>query len=692
MSVKQQPLERYRNIGIAAHIDAGKTTVTERILFYTGISHKIGEVHEGEAIMDWMEQEQERGITITAAATTSFWRDYQINIIDTPGHIDFTIEVERSMRVLDGVVAVFAGVEGVQPQSETVWKQANRYRVPRIVFVNKLDRIGADYLRVVENIRMKLGANVVAMQMQVGMSENFESIIDLLTRKMATFKGEKGETVEWVDVPEEYHSQMEDLRSKIVLAACDLDDALAEKYLMEEEITIPEIKAALRKGVAALKVVPVFCGSAFKNKGVQLLLDGVVDYLPAPTDVQAIEGTNTDTGEKFPIPSDPNGPFYGLVFKIMSDPFVGVLNFVRVYSGELKSGSYVHSVRTGEKERVSRLLKMHANKREEISSVKAGDIAAIIGIKDAQTGDTLCIDKAPVVLESITIPAPVIATSVEPKNKADYEKMIVALRKMMQEDPSFRFSYNEETGQTEISGMGELHLEIIVDRLRREHKVEVAQGKLQVAYRETVQKLADAEGKFVRQSGGRGQFGHVWIKMEPLERGKGFEFVNAVVGGAIPREFIPAVEKGVRETLNAGILGGYPVVDVKVTLYDGSYHDVDSSEIAFKVAASMAFRTAMEKASPVLLEPIMMVNVYTPDENIGDVIGDLNARRGRILDSKTEFNQQIISAEVALGEMFGYSTSLRSMTKGRASYDMEFLCYREVPKNVQDTIVAKNKK
>src|SRR5579872_988564 len=692
MSTKQYPLEKYRNIGIAAHIDAGKTTVTERILFYTGVSHKIGEVHEGEATMDWMEQEQERGITITSAATTSFWKDHQINIIDTPGHIDFTIEVERSLRVLDGVVAVFSGVEGVQPQSETVWKQANRYKVPRIVFVNKLDRIGADYLRTVQNIKAKLGANVVAMQMQVGMSEDFMSIIDLLTRKMANFKGENGETIEWVDVPEEHREKVEELRSKIVLAACDLDEALAEKYLMEEEITIPEIKAALRKGVSALKVVPVFCGSAFKNKGVQLLLDGVVDYLPSPLDVQEIEGTNTDTGEKFPIPSDPNGPFYGLVFKIMSDPFVGVLNFVRVYSGELKAGSYVYSVRTGDKERVSRLLKMHANKREEISSVKAGDIAAVVGIKDAQTGDTLCIDKAPVVLESITIPTPVIATSVEPKSKADYEKMIVALRKMMQEDPSFRFSYNEETGQTEISGMGELHLEIVVDRLRREHKVEVVQGKLQVAYRETVQKLADVEGKFVRQSGGRGQFGHVWIKMEPLERGKGFEFVNAVVGGTIPREFIPAVEKGVRETLNAGILGGYPVVDVKVTLYDGSYHDVDSSEIAFKVAASMAFRSAMEKASPVLLEPIMMVNVYTPDENIGDVIGDLNARRGRILDSKTEFNQQIISAEVALGEMFGYSTTLRSMTKGRASYDMEFLCYREVPKNVQDAIVAKNKK
>jgi elongation factor G len=689
---KQYSLEKYRNIGIAAHIDAGKTTVTERILFYTGVSHKIGEVHEGEATMDWMEQEQERGITITSAATTSFWKDHQINIIDTPGHIDFTIEVERSLRVLDGVVAVFSGVEGVQPQSETVWKQANRYRVPRIVFVNKLDRIGADYLRTVQNIKAKLGANVVAMQMQVGMSEDFSSIIDLLTRKMAVFKGDNGEVIDWVDVPKEYVDKMEELRMKIVEAACDLDEVLADKYLNEEEISIPEIKSALRKGVVELKVVPVFCGSAFKNKGVQLLLDGVVDYLPSPLDVPAIEGTNTDTGEKFPIPSDPNGPFYALVFKIMADPFVGLLNFVRVYSGELKAGSYVYSVRTGDKERVSRLVKMHANKREEISSVKAGDIAAIVGIKDAQTGDTLCIDKTPVVLESITIPTPVISTSVEPKSKADYEKMTLALRKIMQEDPSFRFSFNEETGQTEISGMGELHLEIIVDRLRREHKVEVVQGKLQVAYRETVQKLSDAEGKFVRQSGGRGQFGHVWIKMEPLERGKGFEFVNAVVGGVIPREFIPAVEKGVKETLTAGALGGYPVVDVKVTLYDGSYHDVDSSEVAFKVAASMAFKSAMLKGSPVLLEPVMSVNVYTPDEHIGDVIGDINSRRGRILDSKTEFNQQVISAEVPLGKMFGYSTQLRSMTKGRASYDMEFKYYGEVPKSEQEAIVKDNKK
>lgn len=685
-------LEKHRNIGIAAHIDAGKTTVTERILFYTGISHKIGEVHEGEAVMDWMEQERERGITITSAATTCEWDGNQINIIDTPGHIDFTIEVERSMRVLDGVVAVFAGVEGVQPQSETVWKQANRYKVPRIVFINKLDRIGADYLRVVQNIKDKLGANAVAMQMQVGMSEDFHGIIDLLTRKMATFEGDSGETIVWNDVPAEYTDRMEELRARIVEVACDFDDRLAEKYLNEEEISIEEIKASLRKGVIALKVMPVFCGTAFKNKGVQLLLNGVIDYLPSPLDVPPVEGTNTDTDEKVIIKSDVESPFYALIFKIMSDPFVGVLNFIRVYSGEIKAGSYIYNIRSGEKERVSRIVRMHANKREEVKIVQAGDIAAIVGIKDAQTGDTLCINKTPVVLESIDIPTPVISTSVEPKNKADYEKMAIALRKIMQEDPSFRFSYNEETGQTEISGMGELHLEIIVDRLRREHKVDVSQGKLQVAYKETVQKLADAEGKFVRQSGGRGQYGHVWLKMEPLERGKGFEFVNGIIGGSIPREFIPGVEKGVKESLTTGVLGGYPVVDCKVTLYDGSYHDVDSSEIAFKVAASMAFRASMTKASPVLLEPVMKVNVYTPEEHIGDVIGDLNSRRGRIVDTTTEFNQQVIEAEVALGEMFGYSTSLRSMTKGRASYDMEFLCYREVPKNVQDAIVEKNKK
>lgn len=683
------PLKKYRNIGIAAHIDAGKTTVTERILFYTGISHKIGEVHKGEAIMDWMEQERERGITITSAATTAFWHGYQINIIDTPGHVDFTIEVERSLRVLDGVIAVFSGVEGVQPQSETVWRQANRYEVPRIIFVNKLDRIGADYFHVLADVEDKLGARVIAMQIPVGVSENFHAIIDLLTRKMATFEGEMGEFVEWHDIPQEYVDKVEELRIKLVEAAADFDDDLAEKYLNDEEISPSEIKTGLRKGVFKQKIVPAFCGSAFKNKGVQLLLDGVIDYLPSPLDVPPVEGTNQDTGQKILINADPTEPFYALVFKIMTDPFVGILNFIRVYSGKLKAGSYVYNVRSGSKERVSRLLKMHANKREEIKSVEAGDIAAVVGVKNTITGDTLCSEKIPVLLESITIPAPVISTSIEPENKGDYEKMVLALKKIMQEDPSFKFSYNEETGQTEISGMGELHLEIIVDRLRREHKVAVRQGKLRVAYRETVQKIADAEGKFIRQSGGRGQYGHVWITIEPLERGEGHEFKNKIVGGTIPREYIPGVEKGIKEALTSGVLGGYPVVDFRVTLYDGSFHDVDSSEIAFKIAASMAFRAAMSKASPVLLEPIMKVVVDTPEKFMGDVMGDLNARRGRILGMESEMDKQIINAEVPLGNMFGYATILRSMTKGRANYSMEFTCYREVPKNVESTIVEK---
>lgn len=683
------PLEKYRNIGIAAHIDAGKTTVTERILFYTGISHKIGEVHEGEATMDWMEQEQERGITITSAATTCFWKDNQVNIIDTPGHIDFTIEVERSMRVLDGVIAVFSGVEGVQPQSETVWRQANRYKVPRIVFVNKLDRIGADYIKVVGDIKKRLRANAVPMQMQVGYSENFTGIIDLLTRKMATFEGEMGKDIIWKDVPEEHKEEMERLRTHIVEAAAEFDDVLADKFLNEEDISIDEIKRALRKGVIAQKVVPAFCGSAFKNKGVQLVLDAVVDYLPSPLDVPPIEGILPDVDEKIMVHSDPNAAFHALVFKIMTDPYVGILNFIRVYSGELKAGSYVYNVRSGTKERVSRLLKMHANKREEVQSVRAGDIAAVIGIKDSNTGDSLCEEGSKVLLESISIPTPVISTSVEPKNKADYEKMAIALKKLMQEDPSFKFSYNEETGQTEISGMGELHLEIIVDRLKREHKIDVVQGRLQVAYKETIQNPADAEGKFVKQSGGRGQYGHVWIKMEPMTRGKGFEFIDKIVGGSIPKEFIPGVEKGIEESLSNGIIGGYPVVDCKVTLYDGSYHDVDSSEIAFKVAASMAFRSAMKQASPVLLEPVMKVVVETPEEHMGDVMGDLNSRRGRILGMEAKGGNQEISAEVPLGEMFGYVSSLRSMTKGRAGYSMEFECYREVPKNVQESIVEK---
>lgn len=681
------PLQKYRNIGIAAHIDAGKTTFTERILFYTGVSHKIGEVHEGEAIMDWMEQERERGITITSAATTCSWKDHRINIIDTPGHVDFTIEVERSLRVLDGMVGVFAGVEGVQPQSETVWRQAQRYSVPRIAFVNKLDRIGADYFAVVKDMNAKLAANAIAMQIPVGESENFNAIIDVLTRKMATFgEDDRGMTITWHEVPAEYKEQVEELRQRIVEAACDFDADLEEKYLNGEDAPLEQIKKALRKGVIALKITPTFCGSAFKNKGVQLVLDAVIDYLPSPLDIPPIEGYVVGTDEVINIPADPAGPFYALVFKIMTDQYVGVLNFIRVYSGELKAGSYIYNVRSGSKERVSRLLQMHANKREEIKSVRAGDIAAAVGIKDANTGDTLCEEGKNVLLESINVPDPVISASIEPKNKADYEKMVLSLRKLGQEDPSFKFSYNEETGQTEISGMGELHLEIIVDRLKREHKVEVVQGKLQVAYKETVQKLADAEGKFIKQSGGRGQYGHVWIKMEPRERGAGYEFVNGIVGGTIPREFIPAVQKGLDEALNSGVLGGYPVVDLRVTLYDGSYHDVDSSEIAFKIAAGMAFRTAMANASPVLLEPVMKVVVVTPETCMGDVIGDLNSRRGRIISTGTEAGKQVITAEAPLGNMFGYVSSLRSMSSGQASYTMEFDCYREVPKNVQAEI------
>jgi len=685
------PLERFRNIGIAAHIDAGKTTVTERILFYTGVSHKIGEVHEGETTTDWMEQEKERGITITSAAISCSWKNYQINIIDTPGHVDFTIEVGRSLRVLDGVVAVFCGVGGVQPQSETVWRQATRYKVPRIIFVNKLDRIGADFFKVVDIINNKLHANAVAMQIQIGESEHFVSIIDLLTRKMATFGGDKGIDVTWSDYPAEYKEQVEKYRTKIVEKACDIDDALAEKFLNEEDISIEEIKSALRKGVLSRQVTPAFCGTAFKNKGVQLLLDGVLDYLPSPLDVPPVVGLlpHSDiTEERRP---DVNAPFSGLVFKIMTDPFVGILTFVRVYSGCLTSGSYVYNSTKGVRERVSRLVRMSANKREEISELRAGDIGAVVGLKDPNTGDTICDENHPIILEKIDIPAPVISTSVEPKTKTDYEKMGLGLRKLMQEDPSFQFSFDQETNQTVIRGMGELHLEIIVDRLKREHKVEVTQGKLQVAFKETIQKSIEVEGRYIKQSGGRGQYGHVWITFEPLPRGKGFEFENGVVGGTVPREFIPAVQKGLENAKNTGVLGGFPAVDFKATLTDGSYHDVDSSALAFEVAAALAFKEAMSKASPCLLEPIMKVEVETPEEYMGDVMGDLNSRRGRILGMESRVGTQLIISEVPLTEMFGYATQLRSMSKGRASYSMEFECYREVPKFTQDQILSANK-
>jgi len=687
--MSDQLLAKYRNIGIAAHIDAGKTTVTERMLFYTGITHKIGEVHEGETVMDWMEQERERGITITSAATTCYWKDFHINIIDTPGHVDFTIEVGRSMRVLDGVIIVFSGVDGVQPQSETVWRQANRYKVPRLVFINKMDRIGADYFESVDDINDKLDGHAVMMHVPVGASEDFNGIIDVLTEKMATFEGEHGINVVWQDVPNEYKEKVAQLRHKAIEAAADFDDEVAEKFIHEKPVSIEEIKRGLRKGVIDRKITLAFCGTAFKDKGIQLLLDAVVDYLPSPVDVPPIDGIDSKTGEVVHVPSEVDAPFCGLIFKIMTDPFVGVLNFIRVYAGELKSGSYVYNVRTRSQERVSRLVRMHANKREEIDSVHAGDIAAMIGVKDSNTGDTLCTEDRIVLLESIDIPAPVISTSVEPKDKGGYEKMVIALKKIMQEDPSFRFSYNEETNQMVIEGMGELHLEIIVDRLRREHKVDVVQGKLQVAYKETIQESTRAEGKFIRQSGGRGQYGHVWIEFSPLERGKGFIFENKVVGGSIPREYIPAVEKGLDEAILSGVLAGYPVVDLKAQLVDGSYHEVDSSEMAFKIAASLAFKAGMAQASPVILEPIMKVEVECPEENMGDVMGNLNSRRGRILGMDDKVGKKVIRAEVPLGEMFGYATDLRSMTKGRASYTMEFECYREVPKNVQSAIVEK---
>jgi elongation factor G len=682
-------LARLRNIGIAAHIDAGKTTFTERILFYTGVTHKIGEVHEGETVMDWMEQERERGITITSAATACTWKDHNINIIDTPGHVDFTIEVGRSLRVLDGMIGVFCGVAGVQPQSETVWRQARRYKVPRVIFVNKLDRIGADYLRVVEDIRTKLNVNAVPAQMQVGLSENFYGIIDLLTRKMATFEGERGLEVKWQDVPAEFVEQMEALRNRLIEAACDFDDALAEKYLEGKELSVTEIKSAIRKGVLRQELFPAFCGTAFKDKGVQLVLDAVIDYLPSPLDVPPIIGKIPGSNKEEERKADPKAPFCALVFKIMTDPYIGVLSFIRVYSGELKAGSYVTNASTGAKERVSRLVKMHANKREEIESVSAGDIAAVVGLKDVATGNTLSQEGHPILLESIDVPAPVISASIEPKNKGDYEKMVIALRKMMQEDPSFRFSYNQETGQTLISGMGELHLEIVVDRLKREQKLDLVQGQMQVAYKETITRNAEVEGKYIRQSGGRGQYGHVWIRLEPMERGKGYIFEDEIVGGTIPKEFIPGVQKGLEEAITSGILGGYPVVDVKIALYDGSYHDVDSSELAFKIAASMAFKTGMAQAGPVLLEPIMKVEVETPDEYMGDVMGDLNSRRGRILGMEAKGTAQLINAEVPLAEMLGYATGLRSMTKGRAGYSMEFEKYMEVPKHIEATIVQK---
>ncbi|BCD67407.1 elongation factor G [Nitratiruptor sp. YY09-18] len=687
---RKTPIEKVRNIGIAAHIDAGKTTTTERILYYTGISHKIGEVHEGAATMDWMEQEKERGITITSAATTCFWKDHQINIIDTPGHVDFTIEVERSMRVLDGAVAVFCAVGGVQPQSETVWRQANKYHVPRIVFVNKMDRIGADFFNVENQIRERLKANPVPIQIPIGAEDNFRGVVDLVEMKGIVWDDETmGAKYEVIDIPEELREKAEEYREKLIEAVAETDEELLEKYLGGEELTTEEIKKGIKKGTLDMSITPMLCGSAFKNKGVQTLLDAVVDYLPAPTEVSWIKGIDPKTGEEVSVESTDDGPFAALAFKIMTDPFVGQLSFIRVYRGQITSGSYVLNSTKEKKERVGRLLKMHANKREEIKELPAGEIGAVVGLKYTLTGDTLCDENHPVILEKMEFPEPVISVAVEPKTKADQEKMATALAKLAEEDPSFRVHTDEETGQTIISGMGELHLEIIVDRMKREFKVDAEVGQPQVAYRETIKTPVEQEYKYAKQSGGRGQYGHVFIKLEPQEPGKGYEFVNNITGGVIPKEYIPAVDKGIQEAMQNGVVAGYPVVDVKATLYDGSYHEVDSSEMAFKIAGSMAFKEAAKKANPVLLEPIMKVEVEVPEEYMGDVIGDINRRRGQVASMEDRAGNKIVTAMVPLAEMFGYSTDLRSFTQGRGTYSMEFDHYEEVPKNVADEIVKK---
>jgi elongation factor G len=674
-----------------AHIDAGKTTTTERILYYTGVSHKIGEVHEGTATMDWMAQEQERGITITSAATTCHWGDNRINIIDTPGHVDFTIEVERSLRVLDGAVAVFCSVGGVEPQSETVWRQADKYCVPRIAFINKMDRVGADFFRGVSMIRDRLKANPVPIQLPIGSEDTYKGVIDLVTMKAIVWDNENlGATFQVGEIPADLLPEAVEYREKMVEEIASHDDDLMEKYLGGEELTEAEIRFAIRKATIDIKICPVICGSAFKNKGVQHLLDSVVDYLPSPLDIPAIKGLDYKGNEIERMASDEE-PFAALAFKIMTDPFVGQLCFFRVYSGILNSGSYVYNSTKEKKERIGRLLKMHANKREEIKEVYAGDIAAAVGLKYTTTGDTLCPEDSPVILESIEFPEPVIAIAIEPKTKADQERLGISLQKLASEDPSFRVRTDEETGQTIISGMGELHLEIIVDRLMREFKVEANVGKPQVAYRETVTRKVKVEGKFVRQSGGRGQYGHVWIEIEPQEPGKGYEFVDAIKGGVVPREYIPAVDKGIQEAMETGVLAGYPTVDFKVSLIDGSYHEVDSSEMAFKIAGSMAFKEAASKAGPVILEPIMSVEVVVPEEYMGDVIGDLNSRRGRIMGMEGRAGAQVVTSMVPLAQMFGYATDLRSATQGRATYTMTFDHYEQVPKSVADEIVAKVK-
>jgi len=683
------PLEKVRNIGIIAHIDAGKTTTTERILYYTGRIHKMGEVHEGAAEMDWMEQEKERGITITSATTTCFWRNHRINIVDTPGHVDFTIEVERSLRVLDGAVTILCSVGGVQPQTETVWRQADKYRVPRIIFVNKMDRVGADFYRVVKDVEDKLGAKPVPVQIPIGSEDSFQGVVDLITMKAVVWEEETlGAKYHFGEIPKELAETAEEWREKMLEALADIDEDIMLKYLEGEEITEDEIKQALRRGTIELKFFPMLCGAAFKNKGVQPLLDAVVDYLPSPLDIPPIKGVNPSTGEEEERVASYDEPFAALAFKILTDPYVGQLTFIRVYSGLMESGSYVYNATRNKKERLARILRMHANKREEIPVLGAGDIAAAVGLRETFTGDTLCDPDYPILLEAMEFPEPVISVAVEPKTKADQEKLSIVLQKLAKEDPSFRVSMDHETGQTIIAGMGELHLEIIVDRLKREFGVDVNVGKPQVAYRETIRKEVTSEGKFIKQTGGRGQYGHVWLKIEPLERGKGFEFHETIKGGVVPKEYIPAVETGVREAMETGVVAGYPVVDVKVTLFDGSFHEVDSSELAFKIAASIAFKEGAKKANPVLLEPIMEVEVTTPEEFMGDVIGDLNRRRGRVQGMEARGNAQVIRALVPLAEMFGYATDLRSMTQGRATYIMRFSHYEEVPPNVAEQIIG----
>ena len=683
---REFPLEKTRNIGIMAHIDAGKTTTTERILFYTGVNHKIGEVHEGAATMDWMAQEQERGITITSAATTCHWKGYRVNIIDTPGHVDFTVEVERSLRVLDGSVAVFSAKDGVQTQSETVWRQASTYHVPRIAFINKMDTVGADFLHAVQTMRDRLHANAIAMQLPIGKENTFAGIIDLLTRQAEIYKDDKGKEIEVVEIPDEYKDQVEELREAICEAAAEADDELMEKYLGGEELSIEEIKTALRKQVIDCKIFPVFCGSAYKNKGIQMLLDAVIDYLPSPLDVPPVKGTDPKTEEELERPADDKAPLAALAFKIMSDPFVGKLAYFRVYSGEMHQGTYVLNSTKGKKERVGRILQMHANHRKEIDIAYTGDIAAAVGFKDVTTGDTLCDEEHPIILEKMVFPEPVISVAVEPKTKADQEKMGVALQRLAEEDPTFRVHTDPESNQTIISGMGELHLDIIVDRMKREFGVDATVGKPQVAYRETIRKEVEAEGKFIRQTGGHGQYGHCWLRLEPQEAGKGFTFENKIVGGVIPKEFIAPVQAGVEAAMEDGVVAGYPMVDIKVTVFDGSYHDVDSSEMAFKVAGSMAFKAGAKKADPVLLEPYMKVEVDVPEQYMGDVIGGLNSRRGRIDGMETENGDSRISGYVPLSEMFGYATDLRSTTQGRGTFTMTFDHYEEVPKAISQQI------